>query len=90
MDATEPSPLSGKHGKVRLVLPNLKNVQEETRKGEKDYEEHISSIVSYSSSISLSVSDIVAKSLSLSAEGEFSRDKTREIIAKGKVCVGKA
>lgn len=84
VDATESSPLSGKHGKVRLVLPNLKNVQEETRKGEKDYKEHISSIVSYSSSISLSVSDIVAKSLSLSAEGEFSRDKTREIIAKGR------
>lgn len=83
MDATEPNPLSGKHGEVRRVLPSLKNVHEETGRGKSGYTERIFSIVSYSSNIRFSVSDIVAKGLSLAAEGEFSRDKTREIIATG-------
>ena len=53
------------------------------KKERKKYEEIISSIVSYSSSINLSVSDIVAKSLTLSAEGEFSRERSKEMVATG-------
>ena len=84
VDATDPAPLRSKHGRVRKVLLDLANVEETMKKERRKYEETISSIVSYSASVSLSVSDLVAKSLTLSAEGELSRERSREMIATGK------
>ncbi len=83
IDATDPSPLRCKHGKVRTVLPNLTNVEETMKREKKAYEEIISSMISYSSSISASVSELVARGLTISAEGEFAREKTDELIVQG-------
>lgn len=83
VDATDPSPLRCKHGKVRLVLPNLTNVEEAIKKERSKYEEIISSLVTHSSSVNLSVSEMMAKSLALSVEGEFTRERFKEMIARG-------
>lgn len=83
VDATDPAPLRSKHGKVRTVLSDLANVEESMKKERKMYEEIISSIITHSSTVNLSVSDIVAKSLTLSAEGEFSRERSKEMVARG-------
>ncbi len=83
VDATDPSPLRCKHGKIRLVLPALSNVEEAVKKERKKYEEIISSLIAHSSSVSLSVSDIVAQGLTLSAEGEFTRERSKEMVARG-------
>lgn len=84
VDASDPSPLRCKHGKVRVVLPDLSNVEETTKKERKRYEEIIASIVTHSASVNLSVSDVVAKALTVSAEGEFSRERSKEMIASGR------
>lgn len=85
IDASDPSPKKTKHGKVRVVLSDLKNVEE--TKGDfkrKEYKDTISSIVTHSASVSLSVSDLVAKALTVSVEGEFARERSKELKAKGK------
>jgi hypothetical protein len=83
VDATDPSPLRCKHGKLRLVLPQLTNVEETIKKERNKYEEAISSMATYSLTIHHSVSEVMAKSLALSAEGEFTRERSKELIAKG-------
>ena len=83
VDATEPSPLRGKHGKVRTVLPNMKNIEETLKNERKAYSDAISSISSYNVQVSLSVADIVAQALPCSIEGEFTREVSREMMAKG-------
>lgn len=85
VDASDPSPLRSKHGKVRTILPDLSNIEETLMKERKKYEEVIASITTHSSSVKLSVSDIVAKGLTLSAEGEFARERSKELIARGKI-----
>ena len=47
------------------------------------YEQEISSIESLTESVHLSVSDVIGKVLTLSAEAEYSRKRTEELFAKG-------
>ena len=84
VDATEPSPLRGKHGKVRTVLPNMKNVEETLKNERKAYLDAISSISSFNAHVSLSVADITAQALQCSIEGEHNREMSRELLAKGR------
>ena len=86
VDATDPSPLRCKHGKIRTVLPNLSNVEEAVKKERGKYSETIFSTAKYSTSVGLSVTELVAKGLSLPVEAEFSRKKTDEMMVTGKAC----
>ena len=94
VDATDPSPLRCKHGKVRLVLPEVTNVEETIKKERYKYEDIISSMATQRSLVHNSVLELMAKSLSLSAEGEFTRERSQELVARGTVlpstCFSKA
>ena len=70
-----------RHGTVRLVLQNLKNVEEATMRESRAYEEVISSAVAFSASIVRQASKILAENRACPVETE--RDKTREMVAKG-------
>ena len=83
VDASDPSPLKSKRGKVRTVLYHLSNVEEGTKKERDSYKQIISSMKSHESSVSASVSDIVGKVVTLSAEAEYARGKFTEMIASG-------
>ena len=83
IDASDPSALRSKHGKVRIILPNLSNVEESLGTRRDTYKQDISSLVSHKESVTFSVSDLVGKVLTLSAEAEYAREKSREMIANG-------
>ena len=82
VDATEPSPLRGKHGKVRNVLPNMKNIEETLKNERKAYSDAISSISVYNMEVSAAVGSDNA--LSCSIEGEFTREVSRQMTTKGR------
>ena len=81
VDATDPVPMLSRHGTVRLVLPNLKNVEEATRSENRLYEEVISSVIAFSASVVRQASEISAENVACPVETE--RDKTREMVARG-------
>lgn len=83
IDASDPSALRSRHGKVRIVLSNLSNVEESLGNRRDTYKQEISSLVSHKESVNFSVSDLVGKVLTLSAEAEYAREKSRMMIAKG-------
>ena len=83
VDASDPSALRSRHGKVRTILSNLSNVEESLGNRRDTYKQEISSLVSHKASVNFSVSDLVGKVLTLSTEAEYAREKTREMIAKG-------
>ena len=83
MDASEPAPLKKIGRPVRFVLPDFRNSERMISKEENMYERSIDSITRHSSSVTFSVSDIVGKVLTLSAEAEYTREKTKEVKAKG-------
>lgn len=81
VDATNPVPMLNRHGTVRLVLQNLKNVEEATMRESRAYEEVISSAVAFSASVVRQASKISAENRACPVETE--RDKTREMVARG-------
>lgn len=83
VDATEPAPLRDSPARVRAVQGDLSNIEEAIKNEKRQYREIISSMASHKTSVNLSVSDLVGKVLTLSAEAEYSREASREMVVKG-------
>lgn len=84
IDASDINALLNIHGRVRTVLSDLTNVEEREQNRRDTFEQKISSVKSHKESVNLSVSDLVGKVLTLSAEAEYSRETTQEFLATGK------
>ena len=61
----------------------MKNIEETSKNEKKAYSDSISSISDFSAQVSLSVAKIVAEALPCSIEGEFTREMSNEMTAKG-------
>lgn len=85
VDASNPYPLNSQHRIiiVRKVLPDHSNVQERIKDVGHIYEEVITSLSSHKSSVVSSVSDLVGKVVTFSAEAEYVRKSSKEMKAKG-------
>ncbi len=84
VDASDVDILRNRHGKVRDVLNDLSNVEERAINRRDKYEQHISTIKSHKETINVSVSDISGDVINISAIAEYSRERTRELVATGK------
>ena len=83
VDASNPYPMKDQRRIVRIVLPDRSNVQEGIKNEKFNYEDIITSVSSQKSSVVSSVSDLVGKVLTFSAEAEYMREYSKELKAKG-------
>lgn len=83
VDASDPAPLGHHRREVRSILSDMSNVGEGIKKEKHAYTETISSLVSRRSSVTASVSDLVGKVLTLSAEAEYMREHSKEMEING-------
>lgn len=83
MDASDPAPLGHHRREVRSILSDRSNVGEGIKKEKHAYTETVSSLVSRRSSVTASVSDLVGKVLTLSAEAEYMREHSKEMEING-------
>ena len=83
IDVSDNNALRNRHGKVRIILPDLSNVEERAINRRDTYEEQISTLKNHKESVKVSVSDLSGAIINLSTEAEYSRERTRELIATG-------
>jgi len=83
VDASDTSSYSNRHGRIRTVLPSLKNIEEREMNRRDKYKQEISNSKGHKESVSGSVSDIVGGELAVTLEAEYHREYTRELTARG-------
>ncbi len=84
IDASDIDALRKRHGKVRVVHPDLSNVKEIEINSRDTFERLISTMKSHKKSVIVSLSDIAGDVFNISAEEAFSRKSMTELVATGK------